>query len=236
MELKQRARGVRAGALIFALGVLISSCVFRDRNQLRWFEKPPPAAKPAPFVKDLLSIGEARFTVEYTLAGTGVTSWATVAYSKPRALVKTNIGGLNLDIYVDFEQTKSPDGHVQPFTALACASVAGIQQGCRPLDSKAQSQETNLVSPQMYDTLVGLFSIPGAKVTEERLVGTDALCLEAPPTDISDHIKLCLAKLGGVLFYTNGQLTISAKRYQTTVDTASLVPPADTSAPDSPLG
>lgn len=197
----------------------LQACNLRDRNELHWYEKPPPAPAAVPFVSELIDISAATFTATYSVQGTGLVGWADVVYADQRALLKTNVGGIDLSLYVT----------LSPLSVLACGSTGGVSGGCRPLPGgeSTGNTATSLLSPQTYDTLVGLFTIPGADIYDKKMVGADGLCLRSPKSALSGEIILCLARAGGILFYANGEITISATSYAATADRALLVPPAN---------
>lgn len=211
--------------MVLLVSVALSACAFRDRNRELPFTKPPEPVGLSVFVEDLPKIATSTFAADYTVTGDPYTNGARLSLAPPRGRLDTSLAGVQIAAFFT----------LAPVSATVCASTGGVSVGCRPLGSADMSVTTALLSPKVQGELVSLFLVPGARITEERMLDQDAICMDTPATGISPEIRVCIAKSGGLLFYSNGTTTIQALSYTNTVSQASLVPPSGAAAAGSGL-
>ncbi len=204
-------------SVVLALVCCVTACGFKDRNEVKSWAKPVRGHNADPLVTNLSNIVNSEFAIQYQIEGTGVISHMDIALKYPRAKVATNFAGADIDIYT----------HMNPVNVLICPSAGGLKLPCKKQDSSPDTkvEAAEIIDPTMYDTLVKLFSTPGAEVSERTIVGAEAVCLTTPPVGGAKKIQLCLAKRGGVLYYNNGEYIIQATNYKQTVPNGLLDPP-----------
>ncbi len=215
------ARSMRVGvAVVLLVSLFLPACQFRDRNSEVSYLKSPEPSGLSVFVDDLPKIATSTFAADYTITGSPYTNGASLSVAPPRGRLDTSAAGVQVQLYFTLD----------PASATACASTGGVSAGCHPVGGSDADATTMLLSPHVHDELVGLFLVPGARISEATYVGQPGLCLNAPATAISPDIRLCVAKAGGVLFYSNGTVTIEATSYTPSVAPAALVAPAASAA------